>query len=69
MYDRITIVTGGGRGIGHAIAVALAREGADVFIGDIDAAAGAEAGRQIGDGYQADMQPRHHMICTWRTSS
>lgn len=32
---RVAIVTGGARGIGRANAVALAREGCDVVIGDI----------------------------------
>jgi len=40
---RVVAITGGARGIGHAIAVAFAQEGARVAIGDLD---GAEAAAQ-----------------------
>ena len=33
---KTTLVTGGGQGLGRAIALVLARQGADVAIGDID---------------------------------
>ena len=36
MQDRAVIVTGGASGIGRATALLLAREGARVFVGDID---------------------------------
>ena len=39
LADRVAIVTGAGRGIGHATALALARAGADVAAVDIDKAA------------------------------
>jgi len=43
MRDRTVIVTGGASGIGRATALLLARKGARVIVGDIDAAGGAAA--------------------------
>ncbi len=46
LKGRVAIVTGGGRGIGEAIAIRLASEGADVAICDVDPdAARATSGR------------------------
>jgi 3-oxoacyl-[acyl-carrier protein] reductase len=42
LKDKVALVTGSGRGIGRAIALCLARHGADVAISDIDQV-GAEA--------------------------
>lgn len=43
LRDRVALVTGAGRGIGHAEAMELAREGVRIVVNDIDAAC-AEAG-------------------------
>ena len=42
LKDRISIITGGGSGIGRATALQFAREGASVLVADIDASSGAE---------------------------
>ncbi len=47
LSDRTALVTGGGQGVGRAIAVTLAEQGADVAIGDIDAAHAAETAQEI----------------------
>lgn len=47
MDGKVAFVTGGAMGIGKAAAVALAREGAKVAIGDIDDAAGAQTVDEI----------------------
>jgi NAD(P)-dependent dehydrogenase (short-subunit alcohol dehydrogenase family) len=51
LEDHVAIVTGAGRGIGKAIALRFAREGADIAVVDIDpdtAAETAEAIRELG---------------------
>src|SRR5579885_773537 len=45
--NQCALVVGGAQGIGKAIAVRLAREGADVMIGDIDRPMMARSEREI----------------------
>lgn len=47
--DKVAIVTGAGKGIGRACAIAFAEEGASVVIADIDRGAGESAKRLIDD--------------------
>ncbi|MDP2229136.1 MAG: SDR family oxidoreductase [Moraxellaceae bacterium] len=55
----VVAITGGGRGIGLAIAGALAARGARISIGDIDAALAEQAGRELGGmGMALDVRDR-----------
>ncbi len=60
LRDKISIVTGAGRGIGRAVALALAREGARVVVNDVDPGAAdsvvAEI-EQLGGQGKADNHP------------
>jgi 3-oxoacyl-[acyl-carrier protein] reductase len=49
LQDKIAIVTGGGSGIGRAIAARFCREGARVIVADINAEAGARVAAELGD--------------------
>jgi NAD(P)-dependent dehydrogenase (short-subunit alcohol dehydrogenase family) len=48
LSGKVVAVTGGGRGIGRAIAQALAAEGARVAIGDLDRASAEQAAAELG---------------------
>jgi NAD(P)-dependent dehydrogenase (short-subunit alcohol dehydrogenase family) len=48
LTGKVAVVTGGARGIGQAIARALAREGAIVAIGDLDGAGAEAAAAELG---------------------
>src|SRR3954453_17912197 len=48
LTGKVAVVTGGARGIGQALARALAREGAIVAIGDLDGAGAQAAAAELG---------------------
>src|SRR4051812_17434151 len=48
LAGKVAVVTGGARGIGQALARALAREGAIVAIGDLDGAGAEAAAAELG---------------------
>ena len=50
LSGKVAVVTGGARGIGQALARALAREGVVVAIGDLDAGAARAAADELGNG-------------------
>jgi NAD(P)-dependent dehydrogenase (short-subunit alcohol dehydrogenase family) len=47
--DRTAVVTGGRRGIGHAIAIELARNGADVAVADVDQGGAQQVADEVAD--------------------
>jgi NAD(P)-dependent dehydrogenase (short-subunit alcohol dehydrogenase family) len=49
LTGRVVAITGGGRGIGRAIAQALAREGASVAVGDLDRESAEQTASALGE--------------------
>ncbi|MBN2593863.1 MAG: glucose 1-dehydrogenase [Sedimentisphaerales bacterium] len=49
LIDKVAIVTGSGHGIGKAVALRLAHEGADIIIADIDIKSAEQTAREILD--------------------
>ena len=49
LTGKVAVVTGGGRGIGRAIATALVRKGVRVAIGDVDLEAAERTAAELGD--------------------
>jgi len=47
LHDKAALITGGGGGIGRATALAFARAGARLMLGDLDLAAAEETARQV----------------------
>ncbi|MDQ3958501.1 MAG: SDR family NAD(P)-dependent oxidoreductase, partial [Actinomycetota bacterium] len=47
LQDKVCIVTGSGRGIGRAVALAFAAEGAPVVVNDVDADAAKDTAETI----------------------
>ena len=62
---KVVAITGGARGIGHATAIALARQGARVAIGDLEGDLGSQvAGELGGDAFGVGLDVTDHAAFT-----
>ena len=59
LKDKVTIITGGGHGLGKAYAKRFAEEGAQVVIADIDGAAGESVAEELNQAGQGGVGPFH----------
>ena len=64
MKDKVALITGGARGIGRAICLRLAREGATVVTCDLDEAGLASLAREVKDGDYAGSIEFHTLNVT-----
>ncbi|WP_425826234.1 SDR family NAD(P)-dependent oxidoreductase [Streptomyces fractus] len=55
LRERCVVVTGGGRGLGKAIAARLAEAGARVLVGDVDAGSAKAAATELADRYATEV--------------
>ncbi|MBI1999999.1 MAG: SDR family NAD(P)-dependent oxidoreductase, partial [candidate division NC10 bacterium] len=49
LAEKVAMVTGGGAGIGRAIALAMAREGADILVADIQLGTAETVAKEVRD--------------------
>ena len=47
LQNKVALITGAGRGVGHGVALAMAKEGADIGIVEIDAENASTTGREV----------------------
>jgi NAD(P)-dependent dehydrogenase (short-subunit alcohol dehydrogenase family) len=59
LRGKTAVITGGGRGIGHAIARRLAEAGADLMIGDLNEKSAAEAAADMRQRFQVKAAAAH----------